>query len=301
MQTLSSHPADPSFSPEKRLIRKMAPAESVPENTADVTENGKEKKKKNGGEAQEKATKQVEKETAQTNGEVADLIPDARGEITNEGPNYVQLPSLRKAVTDVRNAALTILGVALTPVGLAGLAAGGTARYLASKRTDKPLSIGRAAHDTFIKAPKSGLASVARTLLFPLHWPAAAGLNALKFTGNRLYRLLDLTILEPYREITHKLARGKEAELGEGERKGLHPITAGYAAGKWLVWDTPRKIVGGFLKNLAAHPGPTLIGTAIGVPLAWGVLHNISGVYDGISTFGSLLLKILEGLAGKVG
>jgi hypothetical protein len=285
---------------EHRLIFKGAP-EVAPEETSENKPEGKEKReKKEGGEPQNDVAKKLGKETGQTKADVQKVIPpesedNGNGkEHSNGGPNYVQLPSIGKAVTNTRNALLTALGIALPPLGIAGLATVGTARYLASKRTDKPLSIGQAAQDTFIKAPKAGLASLGNMLLYPFHLTGAAGLNTLKFTSDRLYRAVDFTLLEPYREITHKLVKpnGAESELAEGKAKGVNPLTIPLLLGKKIVWDIPATAVKWYGKTWFKHPYLMLFAHIFGPEIIRNV--SVGGIVSGTGDFFTLVKDALK-------
>ncbi|MFH0851626.1 MAG: hypothetical protein V1876_02655, partial [Candidatus Peregrinibacteria bacterium] len=132
---LPSYRAGDQSEAERRLLFKdkapEAPAEA-PQGKENPNEGGDKPKDEKG----ESAEKKVEKEKKATEKAVKDVVPEIAEpsapvlEKPREGPQYVQLPSIGEGMKHTRNALLTALGIALPPLGIAGLAVGGTARYL---------------------------------------------------------------------------------------------------------------------------------------------------------------------------
>src|SRR3989339_415238 len=208
-----------------------------------------------------------------------------------EGPQYVQLPSITEGLKQTRNAILTAIGIALPPLGIAGLAAGGTARYLSSKRTDAPLSLGRAVKDTFVTAPKEGVKSIFRALTYPFRLGGAAGINTLKFSGDKLYRGLDATVGELYRDL--RTAINHKFQFPEGTN-----LLAAVMLGIKRTLLFPKDAVRWYAGMWKAHPKTTLAAT---IAIPWITMH---GAWPEVIAWGRDLsigiLNIIQGIAGKL-
>lgn len=273
---------------EARLLFK----EKTPEVPAEAP---KEKAEKPKGDTAEK----VKKETDKTGADVKKVVPQAAEpapvapEIPREGPHYVGLPSLSEAIRDTRNAFATALATAFAPVAIPAFAGIGAARYAGSKFTKNPVSLGQELKDTFITAPTEGFKSVLRAIKFLPHWAGAAGLNTLKFTGDRLRRVLRTMIAEPFHEISG-LISGK---IAEGKEKGFHPITGIFKLGKGALFDIPINVAkwyGGMWKH---HWKGMLIAHAFGPAIYQSV--SIPGIAGAVTDFWDVFMNILKGVTTK--
>lgn len=280
---------------EHRLLFKDKSPEIPAEISKEKPEGEKERSK---GDKETSVVKKVEQQKQATEKAVKDVVPDSPEpsapvpEKPSEGPQYVQLPALSEGMRHTRNAILTALGVALPPLGIAGLAAGGTARYLASKRTENPLSIGRAATDTFFRAPKEGVKSAFKAITFPFRWAGAAGLNTLKFSGDKLYKGLDATIFELYRDL--RTAINHKFKFPEGTN-----LLAAVMLGIKRTLLLPKDFVRWYAEMWKAHPKTTLFAT---IAIPWITLH---GAWPAVIKWGGDIsvgiLNIIQGLATKIG
>jgi|GEM_PF-6500587 len=282
---MSTHPAW-QWS-EARLLFKSGAPEAPPE--------GGEKKKEKKEKKDEGDT--VKKETEKTKDAVRNVVPQVeeqpcpQPEAPHKGPQYVQSPPVADALRHARNALITALGIALPPLGIAALAGGGATRYLASKTTDHPLSMGQAAKDTFIHAPKAGLKSLGKTLLFPFRWVGAKGVNTLKFTGDKLHHVLDATVFELYRDmkaaVNHKFDFPKDTNL-----------LASAMIGVKRALFFPKDIAIWYLKTLQAHPKSTIAAT---IAIPWITMHGgWPAVFSWAGDMSQTLLEIFKGAATKM-
>ncbi|MDO8468584.1 MAG: hypothetical protein Q7S29_02395 [Candidatus Peribacter sp.] len=271
---------------ESRLLSKTA----VPEAPKETPETGKEKPeaklKKEGGD-------QVKKETDKVKDAVKDTIPEVEApppaespEAPIEGPQYVQMPTIGEGMRNTRNAILTTLGIALPPLGIAGLAAAGIGRYVGSKMTKQPLSIGQVVKDTFVRAPTEGIKSVFRTLAFPFRWAGAAGINTLKFSGDKLYRGLDATVFELHRDVM------KGINYKFKLPPGTNPVAASVIGLKAAALY-PFKLTAVVAKGAMEHP----IRTAVAAIMLTALASNPAGT---IAAAGGIVNKILELIAAIV-
>jgi|SRR3989339_398915 len=293
---LPHHRAETSTEAERRLLFK----EKTPEASAEAPK-GKEKPKEGGEKPKDdkgdSVEKKVGKETKETGKAVKDVVPEADAPLVpeplkpKEGPQYVQLPSITEGLKQTRNAILTAIGIALPPLGIAGLAAGGTARYLSSKRTDAPLSLGRAVKDTFVTAPKEGVKSIFRALTYPFRLGGAAGINTLKFSGDKLYRGLDATVGELYRDL--RTAINHKFQFPEGTN-----LLAAVMLGIKRTLLFPKDAVRWYAGMWKAHPKTTLAAT---IAIPWITMH---GAWPEVIAWGRDLsigiLNIIQGIAGKL-
>lgn len=273
---------------ERRLLFKDVKS---PEGGAEKPKDGGDKPK---DKEREKAKDTVEKEKGKTADAVKAVVPEAEcplPQAPRAEPQYLPLPSVSDGLRHTRNALMTAIGVALPPVGIAGLAVGGTARYLKSKTTDKPLSVGTALKDTFIGAPKEGLKSVWKALTFPVRLGGAAGINTLKFAGDKLYRGFDATVCEVYRD----------ARAAINHRFNFPPGTNLLSAAMIGVKRTllfPKDFVRWYAAMFKAHPKTTLAAT---IAIPWITMHNAwPAVIKWGADMSTGILNIIQGIASKL-
>ncbi|OIO53068.1 hypothetical protein AUJ46_05900 [Candidatus Peregrinibacteria bacterium CG1_02_54_53] len=291
------HRAEASIEAERRLLFK----DKTPETPAEALQ-GKERPKE-GEEKQkdntvgESAERKVLNDARQTGKAVKNMVPEASQPIApapekpKEGTQYAQLPSIGEGMRNTRNALLTALGVALPPLGIAGLAAAGVGRYTSGKISKQPISVGRAASDAFVKAPAEGIKSIGKSLLFPFRWAGAAGMNTLKFSGDKLYRGLDATVFELYRDlgtaINHKF------QFPEGTN-----LLAAMMLGIKRTMLLPKDAVRWYAGMWKAHPKTTLAAT---IAIPWITMH---GAWPAVIKWGGDMsvgiLNIIQGIAGKL-
>ncbi len=277
---------------EQRLLFKEKTPEALSESPEGQPEGGGEQP------SDGSAEKQVLNDaTKQTESAVKNMVPEASKPLApvpekpREGPQYAQLPSIREGIRNTRNALLTALGVALPPLGIATLAAAGAGRYVGRRMSKQPISIGRAATDTFVRAPAEGVKSIGRSLLFPFRWAGAAGMNTLKFAGNTVYRGLDATVFELYRDlrtvINHKF------QFPEGTN-----LLAAMMLGVKRTMLLPKDAVRWYAGMWKAHPKTTLAAT---IAIPWITMH---GAWPAVIKWGGDMsigiLNIIQGIAGKI-
>jgi len=281
---------------EHRLLHKKMPSEDAQENP-----QGREKPKEGGEKSKDakgdSAEKKVSKEAKETNRAVKDVVPEVAApavpvpEIPKAGPNYVAIPSITQGFRDMCKAVLTASGVALPPVGMLGLAGGGTLTYVGSKATSKPLSIGETLKRTFVSAPREGLRSIGRTLTFLPRMGGAAGINVLKFSVDKLYRGLDCTVGELYRDL--RTAVNHKFKLPEGTN-----LLASVMIGLKRIAFFPKDFVKWYAAMFQAHPKTTL---AISVAIPWITLN---GAWPEVIAWGkgmaTGILKIIQGIASQL-
>lgn len=281
---------------EHRLLFK----DKTPEAPAEALK-GKEKQKEGGEKPKDdkgdSVEKKVGKETKETGRAVKDVVPEAAApsvpepEKPKESPQYVQLPSIRDGLRDTRNAIFTALGVALPPLGIAGLAAAGIGRYVGKKMTKQPISMVQAANDTFVRAPAEGVKSVFKTLTYPFRFAGAAGLNTLKFSADKAARVFDATAGELYRDI--RAAVNHKFKFPEGTN-----LLASVMIGLKRIAFFPKDFVKWYAGMFKAHPAITLA-TSVAVP--WITLH---GAWPAVIKWGADMstgiLSIIQGIASKL-
>ncbi|MDD5040831.1 MAG: hypothetical protein PHX87_01630 [Candidatus Peribacteraceae bacterium] len=266
---------------ERRLIFKTAAGPEAPKETV---EGGKEKSdakpKKEGGEAVKKETDKVRDAVKSVVPEVEAPPPAEMPAVPTEGPRYMEMPTLAEGMRNTRNAVLTTLGVALPPLGIAGLAAAGIGRYVGSKFSKQPLGMGQVAKDTFVRVPAEGIKSVFRTITFPFRWAGAAGINTLKFSGHQLYRGLDATVGEFYRDVMKGI--NHKFKLPEG----TNPVAA-TVIGLKAAALFPFRLTAALAKTALEKP----IRTAVAAVILTALVSNPTAT---ITAGGALVDKILS-------
>lgn len=293
---LPHHMRETLMHAERRLLfRKMADPESTPEEKKGA-ESGTEKKEK---EKQEKPKqeKEVKKETDKTKEAVKNVIPQVDEVPTQPAtaePKEPSIGELWKPLPRPDTNALKIAGItgaaiiAPLPTAVAG------AGYLGWKQLTKIPPFRWV--DSGVKKGFSALSHVAgrtaHALTYPLRLSGAVGANILRVGGRGLYNVLDFTLLEPYREITERLApsskeEDKEAELGQGKDKGLHPLSIAYLLGHKFLWEAPKTAIKWYGKMWYKHPIFMFIAHMAGPE----IISNISvpGIMKGIGEFWDLV------------